>query len=154
MCGLARTTTDGGAPTFLLMGGDACHHAGEFRPTEYLPLPTEISPNPLDLRSAKPCPGALFEAIHRHKKGTEPFFEIAVLEGGKGVAHDAEEATRTIRKVEELDGCPDVFVAMAHDHTLLDVVGFFPETVNQWREMGWGERARWVFLKDFMAAVD
>jgi hypothetical protein len=36
----ARTTNGGaGADTFVFMGGDACHHGGEFRPTEYRPLP-------------------------------------------------------------------------------------------------------------------
>ncbi|KAK7748112.1 hypothetical protein SLS53_001364 [Cytospora paraplurivora] len=37
MCGLARTTAD--PPTFVLIGADACHHAGVLRPSSYLPLP-------------------------------------------------------------------------------------------------------------------
>jgi len=155
MCGLARTTNGGaGADTFVFMGGDACHHGGEFRPTEYRPLPEEISPNPLDLRSSKPCPGAMFEEIHRNKEATEPFFEIAVLEGGKGVAHDVEAATESIRRLEEFDASPDVFVAIAHDDTLLDVVDFFPKTAGAWKEKGWVKDSRWRFLKDFKKAVE
>lgn len=154
MCGLARTTSGGaGGDSFILMGGDACHHGGEFRPTEYLPLPKEISPNPLDLRSSKPCPGAIFEAIHRKGKATTPFFEISVLEGGKGAAHDVDEATETVRKLEEFDASPDVFVAIAHDDTLLDVVDFFPKSANAWKEKGWAPDTRWRFLKDFEKAV-
>lgn len=165
LCGLARTTvgsaSSGGKapandtdnPTFILMGGDACHHGGEFRPTPYLPLPTHISPNPLDRHSAQPCPGALFEAIHRHENGTEPFYEVAVLPGGKGAAHDAVEATETIGKLEEFDADPGVFVVVAHDESLREVVEFFPAGANAWRERRWGEVGRWGFLKDFREAV-
>ena len=66
LCGFACTTTN--PDTFMLMGGDACHHGGEFRPTQYLPLPISISPNPLSLMSVTSCPGAAFEAIHRQKR--------------------------------------------------------------------------------------
>lgn len=135
------------------MGGDACHHGGEFRPTPYLPLPAHISPNPLDPRSAHPCPGALFEAIHRTKSGTEPFFEVAELQGGKGAAQDVEEAARTIGKLEEFDAREEVFVVVAHDESLRDVVEFFPKGANEWREKGWGERGRWGFLTDFREAI-
>ncbi|KPI35373.1 uncharacterized protein AB675_9978 [Cyphellophora attinorum] len=38
MCALARTTPD----TFLFLGGDICHFAGDFRPSEQLPLPDSI----------------------------------------------------------------------------------------------------------------
>ncbi len=156
MCGLARTTagTPGANDTFIFMGGDACHHGGEFRPTAYRPLPPEISPNPLDPGSGKPCSGELFEAIHRHQSGSEPFFEVAVLGDGKGVAHDAEEATRTIRKLEAFDACPDVFVVIAHDDAILDVVDVFPRDANGWKVKGWAEKVRWAFLRDFKKAVD
>ena len=45
MCGLARTSAD--PPEFIYMGGDIAHHGGEFRPTEYLPIPEKIVPNPM-----------------------------------------------------------------------------------------------------------
>ncbi|KAI9820183.1 MAG: hypothetical protein M1827_005805 [Pycnora praestabilis] len=149
MCGLARTTSD----TFILMGGDACHHGGEFRPTEYLPLPKHISPNPLDFKRPMSCPGALFEAIHPKKSATEPFYEIADL-GGKGVAHDADEAKASVRKMEEFDADENVFVVIAHDETLLDVVDFFPKKANAWKEKGWAVDGKWRFLKDFKEAVE
>ncbi|CAJ2513324.1 Uu.00g014430.m01.CDS01 [Anthostomella pinea] len=44
MCGLARTSTH--PDTFIFMGGDASHHGGEFRPTDYSPLPKELNPMP------------------------------------------------------------------------------------------------------------
>ncbi|KAL9014158.1 MAG: hypothetical protein Q9173_001172, partial [Seirophora scorigena] len=37
MCALARTTAS--PSTFLFLGGDCAHHAGEFRPSASLPLP-------------------------------------------------------------------------------------------------------------------
>jgi len=162
LCGLARTTTTCNQPasgrhrssTFIFMGGDACHHGGEFRPTPYLPLPAHISPNPLNPHSPHPCPGALFEAIHRHKSSTEPFFEVANLPGGKGAAHDVEETVSTIGKLEEFDADPDVFVVVAHDDSLGEVVDFFPKGANAWRERGWGEKGRWGFLRDFREAVE
>ena len=58
MCGLARVSTI--LDSFIFMGGDACHHGGEFRPSEWLPLPSSISPNLLDLKSKIPCPGSLY----------------------------------------------------------------------------------------------
>jgi hypothetical protein len=61
--------------------------------------------------------------------------------GGKGVAHDVEAATESIRRLEEFDASPDVFVAIAHDDTLLDVVDFFPKTAGAWKEKG-GRRIR------------
>ncbi|TVY26853.1 Cytochrome P450 monooxygenase [Lachnellula hyalina] len=147
VCGLARVT----ANTFIFMGGDACHHAGEFRPSQYLPLPSSISPNPLSLGSSTPCPGSLFEDLYRDGDGTKPFYTIA--KGGGAIAHDADEAERTIGKVMEADARDEVLVVMAHDDTLLDVVDFFPKYANDFKEKGWVEKGRWLFLKDFAGAV-
>lgn len=44
ICGLARVTAN--PASFILMGGDAWHHCGEIRPSQFLPLPAEIHPNP------------------------------------------------------------------------------------------------------------
>ncbi|EHL02466.1 putative N-acyl homoserine lactonase AttM [Glarea lozoyensis 74030] len=120
MCGLARVTSN--PPSFIFMGGDACHHGGEFRPSKYLPLPSRIVPNPLKKRGSQPCPGSLFEPILRDGDRTKPFFEIP--EGR--VAHDTEEARRTVEKVMEADAREEVFVVMAHDDTVGEVVDLFP----------------------------
>ena len=147
MCGLARTTT--GPDTFIFMGGDACHHGGEFRPTQYLPLPTSISPSPLSSMSMNVCPGAIFEAIHRHKRADEPFLEVS-----ENLSYDRAEATECILKVEEFDGNDDVFTVIAHDMSLKDVVDFFPKQANDWKSKEWGINGRWRFLQDFMDAID
>ncbi|KAI9738398.1 MAG: hypothetical protein M1834_008901 [Cirrosporium novae-zelandiae] len=148
LCGLARTTTEPG--TYVLMGADTAHHGGQFRPTPYLPLPSSILPNPLDFYSHTPCPGALFERIHPKRTTIAPFYGIA----GDGVVHEIKEAREAIEKLEEFDGHTDqVFVIVAHDDTVLDIVDFFPKNLNAWKENGWAEKVRWRFLKDFKEAV-
>jgi len=151
ICGLARVTAS--PSSFIFMGGDAAHHCGEFRPSEYLPLPSSISPNPLDFKSNKPCPGELFEHLLRDGDATKPFYAVADLPDGKGVAVDAAEAQRTIGKVMEADAREEILVAMAHDDTLLPVVDFFPKYANGFAEKGWVQEARWTFLKDFEKAA-
>lgn len=149
VCGLARVTSD----SFIFMGGDACHHGGEFRPSQYRPVPDSISPDPLDLKSNKPCPGSLFDDLYRDGDKHKPFYAIARLDDGKGVAHDADEAEATIGKVIEADAQDYVLVVMAHDETLLNVVDFFPKYANDFKSKGWAEKGRWLFLKDFAKAV-
>ncbi len=151
MCGLARVTNN--PSSFIFMGGDACHHGGEFRPSQYLALPDSISPNPLDLKSNSPCPGSLFDDLCRDGDKTKPFYTIARLDDGKGVAHDADEAEATIGKVIEADARDEVLVVMAHDETLLSVMDFFPKYANDFLQKGWVKEGRWLFLKDFAKAV-
>jgi len=133
------------------MGGDACHHGGEFRPSQYLPIPESISPNPLDLKSKFPCPGSLFDDLYRDKDPKKPFYEISRTDGG--VAHDADEAEVTIGKVMEADANDEVLVVMAHDDSLLPIVDLFPKYANDFKEKGWVEEGRWLFLKDFAKAA-
>lgn len=63
-------------------------------------------------------------------------------------------AQDSIDKMEDFDAHDNVFTIFAHDQTLLDVVGVFPETrANDWKEKGWREKGLWGFLKDFKEAV-
>ncbi|ESZ98930.1 putative N-acyl homoserine lactonase AttM [Sclerotinia borealis F-4128] len=148
MCALARVTTN--PNSYIFMGGDSCHHKGEFRPSPYHPLPKTIIPNPLQTPGAS-CPGSLFEPLLRDDDREKPFYTIARLEDGKGVAHDVNEAEET--KVMEADGSDGVLVVMAHDDTLKDVVSFFPSYANAFKENGWAEKGRWLFLRDSVGAV-
>ncbi|KAF8867386.1 Metallo-hydrolase/oxidoreductase [Acephala macrosclerotiorum] len=152
ICGLARVTNN--PNSFIFMGGDACHHGGEFRPSQYLPLPDSIKPNPFDTKSSTPCPGSMFEPLYRNGDGKKPFFGIARLPDGKGVAHDADEAERTVEKVIEADAHDNILVVMAHDGSLLPVVDFFPKYANDFQKKGWVKETRWLFLKDFKEAVE
>lgn len=149
MCALARTTAEPEA-TFVFLGGDVAHQAGEFRPTVYLPLPERIEPSPHDAPfSGKPsfCPGEIFQAIHPRKSRTEPFFKPATAEDAPHL--DAAEAKRSIDKMTEFDACEDVFSVIAHDQSLFDVVDFYPKLANEWKAKGWGREGRWRFLNEF-----
>ena len=162
ICGLARTTTGSDGDTFILMGGDFSHQAGEFRPSPYLPLPESISPHPFHDRKTNSgtCPGAIFERIHpttliKNSGGgdkswrTEPFFRPSAA-----VSHSIDDTIKTIQKVQEADGHDQVFVVMAHDNMLMDIVDLFPKGANDWKEKGWARDSKWAFLKDFQKAVE
>lgn len=152
MCALARVTTS--PDSFIFMGGDSCHHGGEFRPSPYLPFPETISPNPLDFKSLTPCPGKLFEDLFRDGDREKPFYTVARPEGGNGVAHDADEAEVTIGKVIEADAQEFILVVMAHDESLLGVVDFFPKYADDFAKKGWVQKGKWIFLKDFKHALN
>ncbi|KAI0425647.1 beta-lactamase-like protein [Xylaria sp. FL1042] len=148
MCALARTTPS----TFILMGADGCHHCGSLRPNKLLPLPDQISPSPFSIPphlQGSICYGALLEAIHPQRSRTDPYYSH--LEQGYG--RDVATAKSIIDKMIVLDANEDVFVVIAHDKSLLDVIDFFPKSANEWKGKGWKEAGRWRFLEDFKDAA-
>lgn len=156
LCGLARvTSTQEGDPedTFIFMGADTAHHGGEFRPTEYLPLPKDIKPSPYAAKYPSSCPGHIFEALHPRKRGVEPYYHIH-----DGVPHNKDQADHSIELMQEFDAADNVFVIIAHDDTLLDPeagVEWFPHgTLKQWKARDNARKIRWSFLKDFTQALD
>ncbi|KFY74810.1 hypothetical protein V499_05190 [Pseudogymnoascus sp. VKM F-103] len=152
MCALARTTTN--PDTFIFMGGDIASHAGEFRPTKYVPLPSLISPNPLNFLSPKPCPGHLFESIHPQRCGNSPFYRMGTWPDGDPTNEDVPAAVESQQKLQLVDAHSDqVFVILSHDENVGDVIDFFPKIANGWKELGWGDKARWMFLGDFKEAI-
>lgn len=155
LCGLARVSTK--PSTYIFIGGDAAHHGAEYRPTDYLPMPKQISPSPLPAHKHQHvsfCPGEIFASIHAtpEKYATEPLYRVA-----EGVAHDAKAADQTIQNMTVFDANEDVFVIIAHDASLLlEEVGmsWFPEgDLSDWTKKGWKEKERWGFLKDFETAL-
>ena len=145
--GLARTSV---APdTFILFAGDAALHGSQYRPSRHCPLPESIA---LAGFVPNPCPGHLFEALHKDACGTEPLMKINP--GKSSMTYDVGEANRTLRKVQDLDTDERVFVMIAHDYTLLDVVDLFPKEANGWKAKGWKETGRWKFLRDLQRATE
>lgn len=151
MCGLARVTSS--PNSFILMGGDICHHVGQFRPSSGHPLPSIISPNPFDRQSLIGCPGELFEHLLPDRDCTKPFYTVARSENGIKVAHDADMADASISKLQDLDILNEVLVVIAHDYSLLPVIDLFPKYADKFLENGWARNGRWLFLKDFVDAV-
>jgi glyoxylase-like metal-dependent hydrolase (beta-lactamase superfamily II) len=155
LCGLARVTPD----SFIFMGGDACHHGGEYRPTEYLPLPKKIDLDMTSLsstiksRSFCPGSGAAFCQVFHHNRPDQEVYTLT-----KNFSHDTDRANLTIKYLEEFDAADNVFVIIAHDTFLLHKeaeIDFFPHgTLNDWKAKRLNEKARWLFLKDFAEAVD
>jgi hypothetical protein len=152
LCALARTTTN--PDTFIFLGADIAHHAGEFRPSAHLPLPSEILPNPLHLSSLFPCPGSIFEAIHPEHRNDQPFYRLGTWPDGSPAAYDLDKAHESLDKLGVYDAQTEqVFVILAHDDAMRETIDFFPRDVNNWKERGWGDVTRWVFLRDFKEAV-
>jgi glyoxylase-like metal-dependent hydrolase (beta-lactamase superfamily II) len=158
---LARVTSN--PASFVLLVGDAMHHPGEIRPSKYLPLPENITPDPFapdphPLASHYGCPGAVFDPIFsgRGRPACGPVYEPARVEKNEeSFHHDVDELQRTAEKLQEADAHDNVFVAAAHDETLLDHVVFFPHgKMNTFVQKNWVERVRWRHLRDFAEAVD
>ncbi|KIW29293.1 uncharacterized protein PV07_05118 [Cladophialophora immunda] len=154
--GLARvTSTQDGDPedTFVLMGADTAHHGGEFRPTEYLPIPKDITPSPYVAKYASACPGHIFESIHPRKKGADPFYHLH-----DEVPHNKQQADRSCELMQEFDAADNVFVIIAHDATLLDSrvgIDWYPHgDLKNWKAKDSDNKARWLFLQDFTQALE
>jgi hypothetical protein len=145
LCGLARTTANANDnDTFVFMGGDCCHHGAEFRPTEYLPLPSELTPEMVPKFRAI-CPGTLIrDSLHPQKSAITPLFEMT-----EKFPYNYEEAEWTVSGVEEFDANDNILVVVAHDEDLVDILDFYPKSLNPWKKKGFGVKGKWAFLGDF-----
>jgi hypothetical protein len=54
----------------------------------------------------------------------------------------------SLEKILTFDANPDVFVLIAHDPSLHDVLEMFPADLNAWKEKGWKEKGTWAFLDE------
>ncbi|KAF1924830.1 Metallo-hydrolase/oxidoreductase [Didymella exigua CBS 183.55] len=124
LCGLAGTTTDG--KSFILLGGDICHHAGIFRPSQYLPVPKSISPHPCNSQGESPiCQGTVFEELQK-SRGRSSIDNLYDMTFG----HDISLARNTETWLQELDVDERIFVIISHDSTVRDGVDHFPRSLN------------------------
>lgn len=136
---LSRVTTS--PDTFVFMGGDICHHVGEFRPTIYRPFPTSLDPSPLP-RFRGACPGSIFEAMHHKKSANTPFHDAV-----PSFTVDVEKGEWSRGGTEEFDAADNVLVVIAHDEYLMEVIDLFPKSIEGWKAKEDGVKARWLFLK-------
>lgn len=162
ICGLARTSTN--PDTFIFMGGDICHFAGDFRPSPSIPLPDPLpagvldnphSPRALHQPLPRPCPAEIFTSHHpRHpapdSSRTTPWYEIT--SHPRAAYTSPATARSTLAKMQPFDDSPHVLVCIAHDPTLLDVLptlNQYPESdLNGWFQKGWKERCHWGWLNE------
>ncbi|KAJ6631145.1 hypothetical protein B0H10DRAFT_1981080 [Mycena sp. CBHHK59/15] len=147
MCALARVAPN----SFVFLGADSCHHAGQFRPTD-------------KLHQHFPCPGELLAATRRTisakyfpssgSASNEDEFDLAtratpLLEvSDEGYYEDKGSARASIRKLGDFDANADVFVVLGHDASLVPIIGLFPASLNGWKENGWKKTATWAFVDE------
>lgn len=152
MCGLARTTPT----TFVLLGADTCHFPGALRPSNYLPLPSSLdsTTDGLDMYFPQPCPCEMFGDCHHassaEEKRTTAYYTASSAPGSAYL--DPMTADKSISSMKVFDACQDIFVCLAHDPSLLEVLPLFNHDskadINNWREMGYKESTRWRFLNE------
>jgi glyoxylase-like metal-dependent hydrolase (beta-lactamase superfamily II) len=174
LCGLARVSNDskGHEDSFVLMGGDACHHGrapnppkavrppaandrvpgGQLKPSQYLPLPKDVSLS-RPIKGESICPGSLFRSVHRDNSDNAEFYKMAA-----NFPHVYDQAEQTIHDMQEFDAAQNVLVIIAHDPAPLQERSgfkFFPNgNLNEWKKDRLDERIRWSFLEDFSHAVE
>lgn len=148
LCGIARTTVN--PDTFILLGGDVCHYSGLMRPSAHMPVPDSITPNPINPQASTAlCPGHAFEELQK-SRGREPTDTLFTMTFG----HDIPLATNTVKWLQELDCNDDIFVIVAHDFHVEKVVDHFPQSLNSWKEKGWGKQTRWAWLQELKPYFD
>ncbi|KAF4547731.1 Cytochrome P450-like protein 79 [Elsinoe fawcettii] len=140
---LVRTTPD----TFLLLGGDICHHGGAIRPTPAVQMPDPVPGDVPLLAYPDGCPCSIFTACHPQpdQARTKPYFEISRDKGSW--FEDPEAGQACVNRLQAFDADENVFVAIAHDEGLGRVCDLFPNgTMSDWKQKGWKKRAIWGFL--------
>ncbi|OAA59693.1 hypothetical protein SPI_05891 [Niveomyces insectorum RCEF 264] len=170
LCGLARVTAgpDHGhhGGSFVLMAGDALHHAGQLRPSPYRPLPDSVSPSPFgggnneDKDAPSPTSStsstAAFVKLLPAGDRTRAFFRPASTPG-VAVHADPAEAQRTVHKLQAFDAHDNALVVAAHDRHLLETLTAderFPHAANDFVQRNIAGRARWRFLRDLAKAAE
>lgn len=144
LAGLARTTSD----TFILMGGDLCHHGGEIRPSPYIPIPEQVRLSAFAHLRGGVCPGAELESLQKSRSRSidQPFFD-------PNMGLDIPQAIETIKKTQEADAADHVFFIYAHDVFIRGKVDMFPQSINDWKRKGLKEKLFWSFLEDLAPAI-
>ena len=138
LCALCRTTEK----SWCLLGGDACHNVAQLRPNRFRPLPDSINASMLGITPpADQCGHAQIPHPVRPAK------ESSLYGLAPGMHEDLEKAEQTVEKLKAFDGRDDVMIVIAHDATMLSVLEFFPQNINNWQVRGWAAQGRWLFLE-------
>lgn len=166
---LCRTTPD----SWVFMGADCCRKCcpvwtfqrrakshgfyqtadlnedsvAQLRPNQFRALPQSLPAkmmSSLGSPQSSPCPCAqLLHLLHTSGKSDTAIYELAPF-----LQEDASKAQETLEKLKAFDGRDDVMVVLAHDPSFLDILDFFPRSINDWMAKGWDEQARWLFLQE------
>ncbi|KAJ6578792.1 hypothetical protein DFH09DRAFT_913668 [Mycena vulgaris] len=145
MTGLARVT-----PTsFIVLGGDALHHAGQLRPHDAFetnfPCPGDLLETARDAISTDffwsdaSTPGA-FDLPSR----AQPFF--ALSDTPDSFYEDPITAVVSVDKLAALDADADFLVLISHDLSVSATLPFFPASLADWQASGLKPRTVWQFV--------
>ncbi|KAF8912610.1 beta-lactamase-like protein [Mucidula mucida] len=144
MSALARVTPS----SFVLLGGDCCHHVGDLRPTVYHHL---FSPCPSDI--AKQARTTV-DVTQFHANNADGFDLMKrttpMLELKESMYVDCAEAKETLGRLAAMDAHPDVLTLLAHDVSLVGEHGIdlFPASVDDWQAKGMKEMLMWGLMKE------
>ncbi|KAJ7759209.1 beta-lactamase-like protein [Mycena metata] len=145
MSALARVT-----PTsFVLVGGDVFHYAGQMRPRPAF-------------QTNFPCPAHLLEET-KSSISTDFFWSPHSEDGAFDLRSRAQQllaisdtpdsfyaapitAQVSQDKVAAFDADPDVFVLIAHDISLRSTLPYFPASLNNWQAIQLKEKTVWNFV--------
>ncbi|KAJ7333447.1 beta-lactamase-like protein [Mycena albidolilacea] len=142
---LARVT-----PTsFVVLGGDTFHHAGQARPRpafqKNFPCPAHL------LEDAKSSVSTDYFWSHDSRPGAFDLRSRAqALLGISDLPDrfyaDPVAAGVSLEKVATFDADADFLVVAAHDISLRDAIPYFPAYINGWKASGLKEKVVWEFL--------
>ncbi|KAJ7730183.1 beta-lactamase-like protein [Mycena metata] len=142
---LARVT-----PTsFVSLGGDTFHHAGEARPRP-------------DFQKMYPCPAHLLEETKSSistsyfwsPKSRDGAFDLrsraqqllAISDLPDSFTADAVQAQVSLEKLATFDSDEDFFVVVSHDISLRESIPYFPASLSGWKTDKLKERVVWNFV--------
>jgi len=142
---LARVT-----PTsFISLGGDTFHHAGEARPRP-------------EFQKNFPCPAHLLEET-KTSISTDFFWSPKSRDGAFDIPSRSQQLFATSdlpdsfyadpvtsavsnEKLATFDADPDILVLVAHDLSLREFIPYYPAYLNDWKETNFKERTVWNFV--------
>ncbi|KAF7360607.1 Metallo-beta-lactamase superfamily protein [Mycena venus] len=145
MTALARVT-----PTsFVVLGGDTFHHAGQARPRP-------------QFQKAFPCPAHLLEES-KSAVSTDYFWSHGTRVGAFDILSRAQQLLSisdvpgsfyadptksqvSLEKVASFDADPDFLVIAAHDLSLRSSIPYFPAYINGWKASSLKEGLVWNFI--------
>jgi hypothetical protein len=89
------------------------------------------------------CPGSAFDELQaaRGRTATDTLYDLTF-------GHDISLARKTVSHLQELDCHEDIFVIIAHDSTVRDGAPHFPNSLNDWKDRGLGQKLKWAFFRD------
>lgn len=81
--------------------------------------------------------------------GSRPMSVTCGPAGQPGFHRDPEVAKQTIANIRKLEKSENVFVALAHDSFLVDIMPEYPDPVNGWSQSEWNKKLQGVLAQHY-----